>query len=212
MGIESAFDRQARDFYPTPPEAVAPLLRYLPPACRFVEPCAGDGALVRALESAGHRCVAAMDIEPQRRGIARGCALQWQPDLDLAVITNPPYDRAILEPLMRHWLAERRLIWLLLDARRMHVGWFAPFLAYAHSIVSVGRVQWFPGTAGKGTKDYCWFGFSGGFARSGGGPVFYARLKQIETRGGAAAGFEESEESQAPDQVRGDGRVESKMQ
>jgi hypothetical protein len=53
MGKRSSFDRVPRDFYPTPYEAVLPLLAHLP-RCTFNEPCAGNGALIRHLQQHGH--------------------------------------------------------------------------------------------------------------------------------------------------------------
>jgi len=35
MGKRSSFERAPRDFYPTPAEAVTPLLAHLPAACRM---------------------------------------------------------------------------------------------------------------------------------------------------------------------------------
>lgn len=62
MGKRSDFERNPRDYYQTPYEAVIPLLPHLvaPHSARgyvanFVEPCAGDGRLVRHLEKHGHR-------------------------------------------------------------------------------------------------------------------------------------------------------------
>ena len=47
MGKRSTgFERRPRDFYSTPPKAVAPLLPHLVPNTRFAEPCAGDGQLI----------------------------------------------------------------------------------------------------------------------------------------------------------------------
>ena len=40
------FERRPNDYYPTPESAVGPLLPHLAPATRFIEPCAGDGALI----------------------------------------------------------------------------------------------------------------------------------------------------------------------
>ena len=51
MGRRSDFPRIPRDAYATPAEAVVPLLPFLAPATRFIEPCAGDGALTRHLRS-----------------------------------------------------------------------------------------------------------------------------------------------------------------
>ena len=46
MGKRSNFERKPRDFYPTPIEAVYPLLEHLEEDFTFAEPCAGDGALL----------------------------------------------------------------------------------------------------------------------------------------------------------------------
>ena len=46
MGKRSAFERRAGDAYPTPIEAVLPLIPHLRGVRNFAEPCAGDGALV----------------------------------------------------------------------------------------------------------------------------------------------------------------------
>ena len=68
MGKRSDFERKSRDFYPTPMEAVEPLLEHLPENFLFVEPCAGNGALIEHLETKGI-CTWASDIEPQAEGI-----------------------------------------------------------------------------------------------------------------------------------------------
>ena len=62
MGKRSNFPRRERDFYPTPRAAVLPLIPWLRGVRTFAEPCCGDGALVRHLESFGLRCVYAGDI------------------------------------------------------------------------------------------------------------------------------------------------------
>lgn len=54
MGKRSNFERREADCYPTPREAVVPLIPYLRGICSFAEPCAG---LVRHLEGFGLRCV-----------------------------------------------------------------------------------------------------------------------------------------------------------
>ena len=62
MGKRSNFERRPGDFYPTPSSAVLPLIPHLRGVRTFAEPCCGDGALVRHLESFGLRCVYAGDI------------------------------------------------------------------------------------------------------------------------------------------------------
>ena len=87
MGKRSNFPLVPRDFYPTPLKAVQPLIPHLDGIRRFAEPCCGDGALVRHLESFGLRCVYAGDI-----AIGQD-ALELTAD-DIAgapIITNPPF-------------------------------------------------------------------------------------------------------------------------
>ena len=58
MGKRSAFERRAGDAYPTPIEAVLPLIPHLRGVRNFAEPCAGDGALyaIRILRPVLHLC------------------------------------------------------------------------------------------------------------------------------------------------------------
>jgi hypothetical protein len=73
MGKRSDFKRRDRDFYPTPVKAVEPLIPHLPSSFTYVEPCAGGGDLIDALdtfEGVAHdgkfspKCYGASDIEP----------------------------------------------------------------------------------------------------------------------------------------------------
>jgi hypothetical protein len=159
MGKRSTFERIPRDFYPTPREAVLPLLAHLPPECRFAEPCAGDGALIDHLEMAGHVCICAFDIEPQRCDIDFGdatvCSSVGDPDF---YITNPPWSREILHPVIDH-LSAHKPTWLLFDADWMHTRQSAPFMPYLRKIVSVGRVKWIPDSPFTGKDNCCWYLF-----------------------------------------------------
>lgn len=84
MGKRSNFVRNERDFYPTPLEAVIPLIDQLYPETRFIEPCAGNGALADHLEQYGHIKIGAWDIEPQRYDVDRHDAL-----LTTSEVTSP---------------------------------------------------------------------------------------------------------------------------
>lgn len=158
MGKRSDFVRFERDFYPTPRSAVLPLLPHLAPRTRFVEPCAGNGALVDHLTSAGHVCVDAFDIEPQRGDIALGDAIDWVArrylPVDL-VITNPPWNRAVLHPLIAS-LSAQRPTWLLFDADWIHTKQAAPYLPLLRKVVSVGRVKWIEGSKFTGKDNCAW--------------------------------------------------------
>lgn len=158
MGKRSNFERVERDFYPTPPEAVAPLLAHLAPGTIFMEPCAGDGALVRALEAAGHACVAAIDIEPQAPNVSRADALRDPlPDVPM-FITNPPWAREVLHPLIVR-LSDAAPTWLLFDADWMHTVQAAPFKPRLREIVSVGRVKWIADSDSTGKDNCAWYLF-----------------------------------------------------
>lgn len=160
MGKRSEFNRIPRDKYPTPLEAVLPLLPHLTPKTSFIEPCAGDGRLVRHLESHGHVCFDAFDIEPDGPEVDAGDALGIVVDVEPGdvCITNPPWDRKILHPLIEHWRAQMPT-WLLFDADWMHTKQSVSFMPYCHRIVSVGRVKWIEGSKMTGKDNCCWYLF-----------------------------------------------------
>ena len=155
MGKRSDFERIPRDFYPTPYGAVPPLLAHLKPRTRFCEPCAGDGALIDHLTSAGHVCARARDIEPRRDDIERKDALTTLTGNIDCFITNPPWDRKILHPLIVH-LSDQAPTWLLFDADWIHTRQAMPFLARLRRIVSVGRVKWIPDSKMTGKDNCAW--------------------------------------------------------
>lgn len=159
MGKRSAFERNPRDFYPTPLEAVKPLLPHLIGG-QYVEPCAGDGALLWKLEGLSYeRCVDAYDVEPRANGIRAANALTERPMYPFDYfITNPPWSRDILHPLIDH-LTSMAPAWLLLDADWMHTKQAAPYLKKCGCIVSVGRVKWIPGSKMTGKDNCAWYLF-----------------------------------------------------
>lgn len=156
MGKRSdGFKRRPQDKYYTPLTAVLPLLPHLAPRTTFVEPCAGDGRLVRHLEQHGHVCVGAFDITPEHDSVECADALTAVVEAvpgDVC-ITNPPWTREILHPLIEHWRVQMPT-WLLFDADWVHTRQAVPFMPYCRKIVSIGRVQWIEGSKNTG-KDNC---------------------------------------------------------
>ncbi|MFV1484504.1 MULTISPECIES: class I SAM-dependent methyltransferase [unclassified Phaeobacter] len=162
MGKRSSFDRVPRDFYPTPPEAVTPLIPHLVEGWSYWEPCAGDGALVKAMPS-WFPCGACSDIEP--RGLEG-----WMQEKDAlkvsenalwhidCIITNPPWDRKVLHPMIEHFSAMRPT-WLLFDADWMHTKQAAPFMPWLRKVVSVGRVKWIKDSPHTGKDNCAWYLF-----------------------------------------------------
>lgn len=173
MGKRSNYERIPRDFYPTPYEAVIPLLPFVQGT--FCEPCAGDGALIRHLEVNGLLCNAAYDIEPQECSIIKGNAFDLSVVGANQIITNPPWGRDILHPMISHF---RNLAptWLLFDADWMHTVQSAPYMPYCAKIVSVGRVQWIPDSESTGMDNCCWYLFVGHETET----VFYGRNKKTD--------------------------------
>lgn len=158
MGKRSTFERIPRDFYPTPKEAVAPLIPHLPYQTMFIEPCAGAGDLVCALEDKGMSCLQAFDIEPRWPDAYECDALGddfWPDNSADYIITNPPWDRKILHPMIEHFSAMRPT-WLLFDADWVHTKQSAPFMPWLRKVVSVGRVKWIPDSKMTGKDNCAW--------------------------------------------------------
>ncbi len=156
---DGKFERKPRDTYDTPASAVKPLLDQIDPGTTFAEPCAGSGMLIDELRSHGHHCRWASDIEP--RGPyhkADALALTHQHlKFCTYIITNTPWNRKVLHPMLRHFKSLRPT-WLLLDADWMHTKQSREFMPYCHLIVSVGRVSWM-GNGQSGYDNVCWYLF-----------------------------------------------------
>lgn len=173
MGKYSNFERIPRDKYPTPRAGVLPLLPHLLPGTRFSEPCAGNGQLADFLVEAGLERVGAWDIEPQRADIEKADALKKVVGNVDMFITNPPWKREILHPLIVH-LSNQAPTWLLFDSDWKDTVQAAPFMPRCRKIVSVGRLKWFPGSKHTGKENCSWYLFDNKLY-AGAGPIFYGR-------------------------------------
>tara|TARA_R110000737_G_scaffold6183_1_gene19884 strand:- start:47 stop:565 length:519 start_codon:yes stop_codon:yes gene_type:complete len=159
MGKRSDFERRERDFYPTPYAAVLPLLPHLDSYVRFDEPCAGNAALVDILESTGRLCSSMSDIEPQMSQIERKDVFDIKKCVGDTFITNPPWDRNILHPLITH-LSSIAPTWLLFDADWMHTKQSIPLIGRCQKIISIGRVKWIPNSKMTGKDNCAWHFFT----------------------------------------------------
>lgn len=181
MGKRSDFARRPQDAYDTPPEAVAPLLPHLPDWFLYWEPCAGAGHLEDAIfEATGGRGYAGWrtDIEPRASWIIAGDALSFSLDgaedgMCEYIITNPPWTRSILHPMIEHF-SDMRPTWLLFDADWMHTKQSAPYLWRLQKIVSVGRVKWIKDSPHTGKDNCAWYLFDG--KHNGNPPQFFGRV------------------------------------
>lgn len=172
MGKRSSFDRNPRDFYPTPIEAVKPLVAHLPKGrFGFDEPCAGDGRLVDHIFSLTDADVShASDIEPLVSWVDKCDVFDYKVKSDL-VITNPPWDRKILHPIIDHFRSQAP-IWLLFDADWMHTKQSSEYMKYCKKVVSVGRVKWIEDSRHTGKDNCCWYLFDDDYNVD---TIFYGR-------------------------------------
>ena len=165
MGKRSTFERREGDFYPTPRSAVLPLIPHLRGVRTFAEPCCGDGALVRHLESFGLRCAYRGDIADGQD--ARAITDFGNADVG---ITNPPYVRPLMHALIWHF-ARILPTWLLIETDWAYTKQAGPFMPSCSDIVSVGRLRWIEGTTMCGKQNFAWYRFD---ARHSAGPIFHA--------------------------------------
>ena len=161
MGKRSDFARVERDFYPTPREAVLPLVPHLIGQRYYIEPCAGDGSLVRHLTSFGmEHALDAYDIEPRADFVRKADMFSVPTRKDALYITNPPWDRKILHPLIESLTYYGGRAWLLFDADWVHTRQSVPYLPRLRKIVSVGRVKWIPDSKMTGKDNCAWHYFT----------------------------------------------------
>jgi hypothetical protein len=166
MGKRSAFARRAMDAYDTPREAVLPLVPFLGGIRTFAEPCAGSGHLIAHLELCGLECVCSGDIRTGQDALL----IDVLNGAD-AIITNPPWTREILHPLIDHFMLWAPT-WLLFDADWCHTKQAGAYLDRCSHIVSIGRVKWIPDSPHTGKDNAAWYRFD---RRHTGGPRFFGR-------------------------------------
>lgn len=102
-------EREKDDFYPTPPEPTRALLsaeaQRLTELDVIWEPAAGDGAMAREIEAAGH-IVRLSDLVDRGCGAVIRSFYEFGPDeMPRAIITNPPFAECNRDPgWVRHAL------------------------------------------------------------------------------------------------------------
>jgi hypothetical protein len=152
LGKRSSFKRIEKDFYETPREAVFPLLPYITHIRRFAEPCAGSGKLIKWLTYESLYASWCSDIE-------RDARTYQYPIMEFdCFITNPPWSRDILHPII-HNLSSQAPTWLLFDADWMHTKQSVELMKRCRKIVSVGRIKWIPDSPYTGKDNCCWYLF-----------------------------------------------------
>lgn len=160
MGKRSSFERRASDKYLTPIEAVRPLLPFIHHINTFDEPCAADGRLVRHFESFGKKVRRFFDLTPDSLFVGQGDALATSYEGVDAVLTNPPWDRKILHPMIVHFVETAAESFLLFDADWSHTKQSKPFMRWCTDVIPVGRFKWIDDSEFTGKDNAAWYRFS----------------------------------------------------
>ncbi|MBO9424666.1 class I SAM-dependent methyltransferase [Labrenzia sp. R4_1] len=190
MGKRSNFKRVPKDLYRTIDvrggAAVLPFLRR-DRIRTFVEPCWGWGDLTGQITRGGIRCVGRYDIDPkmtrkvdpelpggQGHVIARDARQLTLADLNGAdaIITNPPWARDLLHPMILRF-AQLAPTWLLFDAAWKQTGQAARLMRICTDFVPCPRLKWIPHTRDSAMDDCGWYRFSLVDAEAGAGTRFW---------------------------------------
>lgn len=171
------------DAYDTPAKAVTPVLPFLKAAGvkTFSEPCSGKGYLVGHLQAAGLECVHSGDIADGEDAMDLTADDVAEADV---IISNPPWTRQIMHPLIWHLMSLGKPVWLLFDSDWVHNRHAVPFLRHCSHCVSIGRLKWIEDSK-HAAKDNCsWYRFDINHTT---GPHLFGRIipTQLDMLGGA---------------------------
>jgi hypothetical protein len=175
MGKRSDYNKIPKDYYPTTdPNAIPPKFIEFIRGRTYAEPCCGEGDLTELLMDVAV-CRWESDVE------YRGCGKIWDAmclskhelqNCDL-IVTNPPFSRDVLLPMVDHFITLKPT-WLLLPADYMHNKYFSPYMAKCSKVVSVGRLKWFKDSKHTSTDNFCWYFWQQG-AKEDAQTTFYGR-------------------------------------
>lgn len=160
MGKRSSMEKVPKDYYPTSdPKALPPAFIKEVRGKPYAEPCCGEGHLVDLLADVA-TCKWESDLEWRGAGRekdAMGVTKENLSGCDL-ILTNPPYTRSVLLPMIDHFISLKPT-WLLLPSDFMHNLYFGPYMAKCSKVISIGRLCWFPkdGKRVASTDNYSWY-------------------------------------------------------
>lgn len=160
MGKRSSFTKIDKDrYFTTDQRAIPSKLVELIGGKTYAEPCYGEGDLEDLLMDVA-TCKWRSDIVPFgsiKQENALNITQRQLKDCDL-IVTNPPWSRPILHDMINHF-SKMKPTWLLFDADWMHTVQSAPYMKYCKTVISVGRLNWIPGTRQVGKDNVAWYEF-----------------------------------------------------
>ncbi len=158
MSKRSDFPRRKHDAYATPYAAVPSLLPHLPALTLYCEPCVGDGALVGHLGKHMHACVASYDIQQGIDALTLNVSDMRGAE---AIITNPPWTRELLHPMIEHFVTLVPDVWLLFDGDWLFTKQAAPYIdCYLTDIIPTPRLKWIPDSKHTAKDNTSWYRFT----------------------------------------------------
>ena len=170
MSKRSNFDKVPKEFYPTTdPKAVPTKLVEFIRGKTYAEPCYGNGDLEDLLMDVA-TCEWRSDIRETvqaREGVAlpRSGSSKVMDALCLSkediarcqlIVTNPPFSKDVLLPLLDHFISLKPT-WLLLPADYMHNQYFSDYMKKCSRVISVGRLKWFKDSKHTSTDNFAWY-------------------------------------------------------
>jgi hypothetical protein len=169
MAKRSSFQRRKHDDYRTIDfRAVEALRPFIVDVYVYAEPCVGQYDLVKGLAKIGKRLGYVGDIQTGKDALDTESF-----GICDAIITNPPWTRTLLHPLILHF-CQRRPTWLLFDSDWAYNRCARDLLPYCTDIVAVGRLRWIEGTTMTGKDNVSWYRFD---APARGRTIFHGRPK-----------------------------------
>lgn len=179
MGKRSSYQKNKHDQYYTPIGPVKHLIPHLPDqSFTYAEPCAGDGRLIRHLETLipHAKCLISCDIDPApNSGILRSNAFNQNYDQVDYLITNPPWTRDILHDMIMYF-SDQKPTWLLFDQDWVATDQSIPYMKRCKEIVPIGRVKWIEGSKKTGKDNAAWYLFDRSFDQSNDRTIFHPRI------------------------------------
>ena len=158
MSKRTSMDKIPKDFYPTTDPKALPedFLRFIS-GKNYGEPCCGDGDLINLIGDVSY-CEWASDVEVRPVGRQKDAVDLTEEDLSMCdvLITNPPFTRSVLLPMIDHFISLKPT-WLLLPADMMHNKYFSSYMDKCSVVVSVGRLKWFKDSPHTSTDNFAWY-------------------------------------------------------
>jgi hypothetical protein len=165
MGV-LGYEREAEDFYPSPPWCTEALLKHFTPRGTVWEPACGQGHICKVLEAKGHKVIAT-DLVDRGYGTPDKDFLKFDalPDPSIqAIITNPPYSDTLPSNFITKSLdlmkpVDGSVAMLLrneFDSASKRTKLFA-HPAFSLKLVLTKRPRWIEDSTGSPRHNYAWF-------------------------------------------------------